>query len=145
MKFVYKPEGVEPRKWDWDPDKLMSPEAEAIERHTKMTYKEWFDAIGRGSMLALHGLLYVMLKRSNPKLQWDEVQFSAGEVTFEMSDEEAAEALASLEARTDLTPEEEAVRDDLRQRDIPAEVQSPKEPAPVSSGDSDTSSPSLTS
>lgn len=97
MQFVYKPEGAVPKKWDFDPSKLMSPEAEAIERHTKMTYGEWADAVDRGSILALHGLLFVMLKREQPTLKWDEVQFSISEVGLEFSDEETAEQIANLE------------------------------------------------
>ena len=31
MFFVYKPEGVEPTRWKFEPFKLMSPEVEAIE------------------------------------------------------------------------------------------------------------------
>jgi hypothetical protein len=98
-KFVYKPEGVEPKSWDFDPNKLMNPEAEAIERHTGMTYGEWQDALGRNSMLAFHGLLFVFLKREIHTLKWDDVQFSISELDLELSDEEAAEALAELEKK----------------------------------------------
>ena len=112
-KFVYKPEGVEPESWDFDPAKLMNPEAEAIERHTGMTYGEWLEALGKSSMLALHGLRYVFLKRKRPTLKWDDVQFSISEVDMEMSDEEAAEALSGLEVRMangeSLTAEESAL------------------------------------
>jgi hypothetical protein len=142
MKFVYKPEGVEPHKWDWDPDKLMSPEAEAIERHTKMTYVEWLDRLEKGSILAFHGLLYVMLKRTNPKLQWDEVQFSSSEVDFELSDEEAAKMRDALDARGDLTPEEQSVLDSLHERDLPVVAEAPKDSAPENNGEPSTSSPS---
>lgn len=99
MQFVYKPEGVEPKRWDFDPDKLMSPEAEAIERLTKMTYGEWKEAVQRESITALHGLLYVMLKRTNPTLKWDEVQFSTSELDFELDDEETARLVAVLKAQ----------------------------------------------
>lgn len=99
MQFVYTPEGADPKSWDFDPMKLLSPEAEAIERHTKMTYTDWLDRVSEGSMLALHGLLYVLLKRSDPTLKWEQVQFSLGEVTFELDDDEVHEAAAKLEAR----------------------------------------------
>jgi hypothetical protein len=98
-KFVYKPEGVEPKSWDFDPAKLMNPEAEAIERHTQMTYGEWQEALGRNSMLAFHGLLFVFLKRETPTLKWGDVQFSLSELDLELSDEESAEALAALEKK----------------------------------------------
>lgn len=99
MLFVYKPAGAEPRSWEFDPDKLMSPEAEAIERHTGMDYSEWAQRVGSGNMLALHGLLYVMLKRADPTLRWNQVQFSIGEVDFELTDEETREARDRLRAK----------------------------------------------
>ena len=49
--------------------RLLSPEAEAIERHTGWTFEEWQAQLGRGSMLAHHGLLFVLLKRSRPTLR----------------------------------------------------------------------------
>lgn len=99
MHFVYKPEGAEPQRWEFDPDKLMSPEAEAIERHTGMDYSEWARRVGSGSMLALHGLLFVMLKRTEPTLRWDQVVFSIGDVDFELTDEETREARDRLRAK----------------------------------------------
>ena len=48
MYFVYKPEGVEPTRWKFEPSKLMSPEVEAIEDHTGMAFKQWFEAFEQG-------------------------------------------------------------------------------------------------
>jgi hypothetical protein len=122
-RFVYKPEGVDPKSWDFDPNKLMNPEAEAIERLTGMTYGEWLQALGKSSMLALHGLLYVMLKREIPTLKWDDVQFSMSEVDIEVDDEEGAELLEALDARVaagdELTPEESALWAKLKEQ-VPA-------------------------
>jgi hypothetical protein len=96
MKFVYKPEGAEPKSWDFAPDRLMNAEAEAIERHTGLTFGEFVDKISATSFLAIHGLLYVMLKRTIPTLKWDEVQFSLADVDFELDDAEAADAVREL-------------------------------------------------
>ena len=122
-RFVYKPEGRDPMSWDFDPNKLMNPEAEAIERHTGMTYGEWLQALGKSSMLALHGLLYVMLKRGIPTLKWDDVQFSMSEVDIEIDDEEGAEMLEMLEIRVangeTLSTEEAAIWAKLKEQ-VPA-------------------------
>lgn len=122
-RFVYKPEGVEPHSWDFDPNKLMNPEAEAIERLTGMTFGEWLQALGKSSMLALHGLLYVMLKRELPQLKWDDVQFSMSQVDIEIDDDEGAELLEALEARVaagdDLSVEETALLAQLKES-VPA-------------------------
>jgi hypothetical protein len=135
MLFVYKPEGIDPLKWEFDADKLLSPEAEAIEKHTGMTYGEWKRAVVDESVRALHGLLYVMLKRKNATLKWDEVEFSMSEVDFELDDDEAAEAVTNLEARAvvgdGLTPQEVALLEALRVqvegsvREVPKETPSP--------------------
>jgi hypothetical protein len=101
MKFTYTPEGAQPRSWDYNPLRLMSPEAEAIERHTGMTFAEWESKVTAGSMLAIHGLLFVMLKRTHPTLKWDEVQFCLDEVDFEPDEEEKATALAGLQKQLD--------------------------------------------
>lgn len=117
MRFVYQPEGADPKKFEFAPEKLMSPEAEAIERHTGMTYTDWNIAVSKGSMLALHGLLFVMLKRSDPTLKWDAVQFSLSELDFELDDEESAQALADLEEKAkvgELDANDEALLERLR-------------------------------
>lgn len=99
MLFIYKPEGADPKTWEWAPNKMLNPEAEAIERHTRMTFQEWSEAVTNGSMLALHGLIFVLLKRDVPTLKWDEVVFSMSECSFELDDEESARALAALEEK----------------------------------------------
>lgn len=129
MKFIYRPEGAEPREWELDPSRLMSPEVEAIERHTGLTFQQWAEGIGTGSFLAIHGLLYVLLKRTHPTLRWDDVQFCMADLDFAMDDAEAATLIAELEAKRDgegLTTEEAAVLKSLQER--PAE--SDAEPAP---------------
>ena len=82
-KFVYSPEGAEPRSWEFDPTKLMSPECMAIEKLTGLTYAEWLGAVERGSMGAIHALLFVLMKRDNPTLEADQVQFSLSEVEMQ--------------------------------------------------------------
>lgn len=117
-KFVYQPEGVKkPKKWDFDPTRLMSPEAEAIERHTQMTYADWAQAVEGGSILALHGLLYVLLKRDDPTLKWDAVVFSLSEIDWELSADEIATGIETLEAQAasgPLSPNDSAVLESLR-------------------------------
>jgi len=100
VKFVYRPEGVE-KRWDFDVNALMTDEAELIERHTKMTYGEWSNALNRGSMLAYRALLFVYLRRDNRALKWADVQFRAGDVDIEYDDDEVTAAIAELERLED--------------------------------------------
>lgn len=87
MKFSYKPEGAdEARVWDFDPDKMKSGEMIAVERLTGLTWPEWIDACSRGSIVAIHALLFVMLKRDMPGLDPGEVEFELDEIDIEASD-----------------------------------------------------------
>lgn len=126
MKFVYKPEGADPREWEFDPARLMSPEVEAIERHTGLAFAEWIEAVGKGSFLAYHGLLYVLLKRSVPTLKWDDVQFCMADLDLQLNDEEESELLTRLLAKReagDITGEESIYLDGLLKKGV--------EPAPL--------------
>ena len=126
MKFVYKPEGADPREWEFDPARLMSPEVEAIERHTGLAFAEWIEAVGKGSFLAYHGLLYVLLKRSVPTLKWDDVQFCMADLDLQLNDEEQAELVTRLLAKRDagdIAPEESIYLDGLLAKGV--------EPAPL--------------
>lgn len=120
MQFVYKPEGVDAegwKRWEFAPDRLLSPEAVAIERLTKLTFAEWEDAALRGSVSALHAFLYVMLKRDNPTLKPAEVVFSMKEIDLDLDDEETEAAIRNLEAQAavePLSPESEALLATLR-------------------------------
>jgi hypothetical protein len=110
-KFTYKPTGSgeeNHRAWDFEPDKLMSPEAIAIEKLTGMTFGEWLQAVRRTSMTATHAYLYVMLKRETPALKPSDVTFSLSEVDIEASPEELRETLDDLLE----IPEDERDEDD---------------------------------
>jgi hypothetical protein len=91
--FVYQPEGAEPREWDWAPYKMQSPDAELIEQLSDMLFSEWIDAVTAGSMRARHALLFVLLRKEQPGLKYDELQFSYGETSWRLSD---AELIASI-------------------------------------------------
>lgn len=87
-KFVYAPEGADPMKWEFDPMRLLSPEAMAIEKLTGMSFGiEWQEACVSGNMTAVHALLYVFLKRQNPTLKPDQVVFSLADIGFEADEE----------------------------------------------------------
>ena len=98
MQFVYKPEGAR-KVWPFEPGRIMNAEAEVIEKRTGMTFVQWTDAVLEGSMLATHGLLFVLLKRENPTLKWDDVQFCIDDVDFEPDEAETAKIIKALEEK----------------------------------------------
>lgn len=84
MLITYTAEGTEPEVWDVDLNKLMNAESEAIEKRTGMTYTEFGDALQRGSVSAMHALLWVLRKRKIPTLEYGQVQFTTDEVSLEL-------------------------------------------------------------
>lgn len=86
MYLVYQPEGTEePRRWTYNPRKLMSAEREAIERQTGLMYSEFTQAVIQGSSICRRALLYVMLKRDHPTTKWGDVDFAWDELRLEYS------------------------------------------------------------
>lgn len=92
-KLIYAPEDGEQREWEFDPTKLMSVEAEAIEEvgGTQWdTYGAFLDKLNRGGAKAWRAALWIMLRRENPTLQFSHLVIRANEMIF-IDDEEAPE------------------------------------------------------
>jgi hypothetical protein len=62
-----------------DPDKLLLSEVVAAEKVTGMTWPEIWVGINRGQAQAVQVVVWLMRKRSNPRLRLSEVEFSMGE------------------------------------------------------------------
>lgn len=92
-RLTWHPEGADPVVWDFQPNRLDVVEAEEIEIKTGFTLVEWAEKVMRGSMLAVHALLWVLRKRADPTLRYDDVRFCAADVEFELvgEDEPAGE------------------------------------------------------
>lgn len=101
MKLSYRPENASAHEWTFKPRRLLNVEAEEIERRTNMTFEEWTAALQSGSMLAFHGLLFVLLKREQPKLSWDQVRFCGEDVELEYEVDEKIEIRDQLKAGLD--------------------------------------------
>ena len=89
MFLVYTPEGSEePKRWRYDPRKMMSPERENIERLTGLTWSEFTQAVVKGSSICRRALLFTFLKRDHPGPggpKFDDVNFAWEELTLEYS------------------------------------------------------------
>lgn len=116
MKFTYTPEGAEPRVFDYQPGKLLSPEAEKIEDLTGWSYAEFGQHLMTSSMKAFHALLYIFLKRSNPTLKYDQVIFSFDEVDIAYDQAEAhlmIRGLREAKAKEGIDSDSQVVLDEL--------------------------------
>lgn len=86
MYLVYKPEGSEePKRWRYQPKKLMSPERELIEKLTSRNFTEFTVDVQKGNSRCRRALLFIYLKRDHPTLKFDDVDFAWDELTLEHS------------------------------------------------------------
>jgi len=86
MYLVYKPEGSdEPKRWKYQPKRLMSAEREMLERYTGRDFTEFSQAVLKGNAKCRRALLYLYLKREHPTLKFDDVDFAWDELTLEHS------------------------------------------------------------
>lgn len=89
MFLVYKPEGTdEPKRFKYNPRKIMSAEREWIERRTERNWADFTKDVVAGNSLCRRALLYVFLKREHPGIKWDDVDFAWDELVLEYSKSE---------------------------------------------------------
>jgi hypothetical protein len=92
MKIFYAPDDGDPQAWDFDPARMLTSEAEAIETVTEMTYLEFGEALSKGSMKAFRALVWIMRKRhEDATLRYRDVDFPIGALTFENDEPEPAD------------------------------------------------------
>lgn len=99
MKLIYTPENGARAEWTFKLGRLLNVEAEEIEKRTGMTFTAWKAAVQSGSMLAMHALLFVLLRRDQPRLAWDQVQFADEDVELEYDLDETIALRDSLKAQ----------------------------------------------
>ena len=91
MKLNYTPEGLPAQTFDFSPENMLSTEAEAIEEvggTTWGSYLEFGAKLSTGNVRAMRALLWVLLCRTNPTLDFDSVVFRLDEFTIEDDDDE---------------------------------------------------------
>lgn len=144
MLLIYRPEGADERRWTFSPDKLLSSEAEAIEKVTGLTYEEFGQALIKGSMTARRALLWVHLKREEPTLRHSQIDVPVGAVGIDYEPHELQAIRDRLADSRDLSDEDkETALVQLDELLVGESAQAPK--APVSDDDSNGSGSSPTS
>ena len=98
MYLVYKPEGSdEPKRWKYQPKKLMSAEREMLERRTGLNFTEFTQAVVKGNSSCRRALLFMYLKREHPTVKYDDVDFAWDELTLEHSKGELIQMRETVE------------------------------------------------
>lgn len=85
MKVTYSPEDGDEQVFDYNPNKLMSAEREALEKRTGMSFQQFTMGVLRGHSLCRRALLHVLLKRQHPGISYEDVDFCWDELTVEMT------------------------------------------------------------
>lgn len=96
MKVTYTPEDGEEQVFDYNPNKLMSAEREALETRTGKPFSDFAMGVLKGNALCRRALLHVLLKRAHPTLRFDDVDFCWDELTVEMTKGEIELAVERL-------------------------------------------------
>ncbi|NUS74875.1 MAG: hypothetical protein HOV70_01575 [Streptomyces sp.] len=96
MKVTYSPEDGDEQVFDYNPNKLMSAEREALESRTGKPFSDFAMGVLKGDALCRRALLHVLLKRQHPTLRFDDVDFCWDELTVEMTKGEIDLAVARL-------------------------------------------------
>ncbi|MCY0930782.1 hypothetical protein OTB20_32255 [Streptomyces sp. H27-H1] len=84
MYLVYQPDGSdEPKRWNYNPRKIMSAERERIEKITGRDWSDFTQAVVKGNSLCRRALLFVFLKREHPPTRFEDVDFAWEELRLE--------------------------------------------------------------
>jgi len=88
VRIVYTPAEGDVQRYDFDPGKVNTMEAEAIEKATGLAWGEFGDKIQKGSAIALRALLWILQRRVHPTLKLADVQFQMDQISAEMDPDE---------------------------------------------------------
>lgn len=80
---------VDGEAYEFDFDRITNVEAMEIQKISGMKFGEWIKALSEeGDMLAMTALVYVVQKRREPTLRFDDVTFTLGGLDIEFDEEE---------------------------------------------------------
>ncbi|MFJ1664798.1 hypothetical protein ACIOK4_00125 [Streptomyces bottropensis] len=118
MKVIYTREDGEPQVFDYNPNKLLSAEREALEKRTGMSFSTFSMGVLKGNSLCRRAMLHVLLKRQHHTLRFEDVDFLWDELEVQMTKGEIDLAVDRLRDKG----EDEAIVDGLlKQRDTAPE------------------------
>lgn len=130
MQLTYRPEGKEPTVWPFEPQKLLSSEAIALEKVTGFTYEEFGQQVLRGSMLARRALLWVYLKRGEPTLRFDQLDPPVEAIELSFDPDELTKIRDEVFKNQDLTDSERyQALEEIDRQLSEVQVEAPKVPA----------------
>jgi hypothetical protein len=113
MKLIYTPEDGERQEWSIRLSELLSPESEALEgcaRDSWQTFDEFTDLVDQGNLKARRALLWILLRRENPRLRFSDLVVKVGETDMDYDDGQVADLQATALDESASDEEREAAR-----------------------------------
>lgn len=104
-------DGDSVREFQFNPGKLTSPEAEAIEDvggDRWDTFDRWGELFMSNNRKALRAALWIMLKRENPALKFNSVVVTADAITWDFDQDEQVKIREAIANEPDIDPEQRA-------------------------------------
>jgi hypothetical protein len=87
--LIYRPDGQEEQRWEYNHNKIRTQEMEAVERRTGWDYgTEFLQKLQMGNSTARRALLWMYLRRQHHTLRYEDVDFAHDEVVLEYTREE---------------------------------------------------------
>jgi hypothetical protein len=109
MKITYRPTDGPERSWLFRPNDLDNREAELIENVGGEAWATW-EEFGRkfmlGSIRAYRAALWLLLRRENPRLRFNDVGFKVDQLDVDLEDEEFQRITEALEQDETIDPEQ---------------------------------------
>jgi hypothetical protein len=91
LRLIYSPPDAEPQTYELSSlDDLQSHEAETAEEAGGIqwrSYAQWAGLLDEGSIRAWRVLLWIMMRRTNPDLDLNELRFPVGALRFDIDEE----------------------------------------------------------
>lgn len=134
MIIKYDPADGAPQRWDLKDVRILSSEAEAIERVSDMEWSEVQAKVRKVNIRALRAMAWVLLKRATPTLRYRDFDPAVDELSIRYDAEERAALREGFDASDELTDEEleqlHRELDDMAEEER-QEAPAPPEPAPA--------------
>jgi hypothetical protein len=136
MRLIYTPEDAPPQEWSLRLSELLSPESEALEgcaRDSWQTFDEFTDLVDQGNLKARRALLWILLRRENPKLRFVDLVVKVGETDLDYDDGQVADLRATVADESASEEDRESAR--LRLLATGRDVAEPAEQAALPEGE----------
>ena len=92
--------------WEFKPDRLLTSEAEALEKVTGLSFTDWVNGLMSNQATACRGLVWILRKRTEPTLRYGAVDFPMGDLSIDFDAEEKSLMRDQILASNALTDEE---------------------------------------